>query len=261
MHECFYSYSIADLKSSCHQYMSTSGAKTRTEIYRLISEAPARTQACIRRIIVDCMQDGRRKYARESPLGQGIHHGTPAVHQRAREDDEGDENTPSTQDSLIDDILCENAFMAPPSKRAVDDAKAQFIDRTNNAALAMGACAVCARETARSELQPTMLDCIPNSHRLAPSSSHPAHDIYNGMLLHPVGISNSGKADMCIECMRALKADTLPMFALANGLWIGRVPHELAYLTLPERMLIAKYFPAAYIIKLYPKKKGARKWD
>ena len=35
----------------------------------------------------------------------------------------------------------------------------------------------------------------------------------------------------------------------------------LAYLTLPEQLLIAKYFPATYIIKLYPKKKGAHLWD
>ena len=30
---------------------------------------------------------------------------------------------------------------------------------------------------------------------------------------------------------------------------------------MPERTLIAKYFPVAYIIKLYSKQKGARGWD
>ncbi|RDB26251.1 hypothetical protein Hypma_006070 [Hypsizygus marmoreus] len=44
-------------------------------------------------------------------------------------------------------------------------------------------------------------------------------------------------------------------------MWIGEIPHELAVLTLPEKLLIAKYFPAAYIVKLFPKKKGARHWD
>ena len=64
-----------------------------------------------------------------------------------------------------------------------------------------------------------------------------------------------------MDCLRALNADKTPSFALANGMWIGEIPHELAYLTLPERLLIAKYFLAAYIIKLYPKKKGARHRD
>ena len=40
----------------------------------------------------------------------------------------------------------------------------------------------------------------------------------------------------------------------------GDIPLELKVLTLPERVLVARYFPAAYIVKLYPKKKGARNW-
>lgn len=53
----------------------------------------------------------------------------------------------------------------------------------------------------------------------------------------------------------------MPKFVLANRMWIGCTPHELAFLTLPERILIAKFFPAAYIFKLYLKKKGAQFWD
>jgi hypothetical protein len=44
-------------------------------------------------------------------------------------------------------------------------------------------------------------------------------------------------------------------------MWIGEVPPQLATLTLPERVLVAKYFPAAYIVKLSPKKKGAAHWS
>ena len=98
-------------------------------------------------------------------------------------------------------------------------------------------------------------------HRLHPVMSHSQHTIINGMLLHPAGLKNDDSASMCTECCRALTSDKIPSFALANGMWIGEIPHELAFLTLPERLLIAKYFPAAYIIKLYPKKKGARHWD
>ena len=35
---------------------------------------------------------------------------------------------------------------------------------------------------------------------------------------------------------------------------------ELVVLTLPEKVLIAKCFPAVYIVKLFPKAKGAKTW-
>ena len=34
------------------------------------------------------------------------------------------------------------------------------------------------------------------------------------------------------------------------------MPFELALLTLPEQILIARYFSVAFIVKMYPKKKG-----
>jgi len=45
----------------------------------------------------------------------------------------------------------------------------------------------------------------------------------------------------------------MPKLALVNNLWIGKVPHELAILTLPEQLLISCYFPRCYVFKLYPK--------
>ena len=35
----------------------------------------------------------------------------------------------------------------------------------------------------------------------------------------------------------------------------------LCVLTLPERILVARYLPVVYIVKLYPMKKGARCWS
>jgi hypothetical protein len=43
-------------------------------------------------------------------------------------------------------------------------------------------------------------------------------------------------------------------------MWVGEVPLELHILTLPERILVARYFPAAYIVKLYPRKRGSCTW-
>jgi hypothetical protein len=167
---------------------------------------------------------------------------------------------PSSEDVIIEK-LCHGPFMKSPLTETVNTAISEFIDRTGNAALAIGICAVCARETMSTNLSLQRLDSVPNPHRLKPITPHPSHDLFNGMLLHPPGVLEGGRGNMCAECEMALKADKIPKHALANGMWIGRVPHELAYLTLPERILIAKYFPAAYIIKLYPKKKGGRYWD
>ncbi|KAF8799236.1 hypothetical protein BYT27DRAFT_7228034 [Phlegmacium glaucopus] len=151
--------------------------------------------------------------------------------------------------------------MKAASKEGVESAIAEFIDRTNNAALATGVCAVCAREIGVKDMAIHRLDSIPNHHHLTPTERHPCHHIFNGMLLHPHGVNSDEDANMCLDCTRALNADKTPMFTLANGLWIGDIPHELEVLTLLERILIAKFFPAAYIIKLYPKKTGACRWD
>ncbi|KAJ6489221.1 hypothetical protein C8R47DRAFT_914294, partial [Mycena vitilis] len=66
---------------------------------------------------------------------------------------------------------------------------------------------------------------------------------------------------LCTTCKRKLQQDECPPLAIANGLWLGKIPFELAVLTLPERLLVSLYFPAAYVVKLYPKSKGARGWD
>ncbi|KAF8443786.1 hypothetical protein L210DRAFT_3313212, partial [Boletus edulis BED1] len=58
---------------------------------------------------------------------------------------------------------------------------------------------------------------------------------------------------ICDECFRALQMDSIPKFALSNNLWLGEVPHELAMLTLPEQLLIARHYPWCYVVKLYPR--------
>ncbi|KAF8065993.1 hypothetical protein FPV67DRAFT_1418131, partial [Lyophyllum atratum] len=66
---------------------------------------------------------------------------------------------------------------------------------------------------------------------------------------------------ICHECCRRLLADNTPMLSLANGLWLGDIPHELSVLTLVERVLVARYFPVAYIVKLFPKDPNAQFLD
>jgi len=98
---------------------------------------------------------------------------------------------------------------------------------------------------------------IPNiRQRLRPAIIHPSYDLWEGMLLMQHGIEGEGASALawvCNECSRALTNNSMPKLALANNLWIGHVPHELAILTLPEQLLVSRYFPRSYVFKLYPK--------
>jgi hypothetical protein len=56
----------------------------------------------------------------------------------------------------------------------------------------------------------------------------------------------------CMDCLHAIQSNRLPALALANRMWIGRIPEELTQLTVPEQILVSLYHPRCYIYKLYP---------
>ncbi|KAJ7081407.1 hypothetical protein B0H15DRAFT_924257 [Mycena belliarum] len=141
-----------------------------------------------------------------------------------------------------------------------DCLESRFIDRTGNAALLKHTCMVCARKLFSNRLEETEVENIPNPHHLIPAFPHPSHTLHDGYLLHTAALA-AGTTYVCLECKRKLAVDERPPLALANGMWLGDVPFQLQILTLPERLLIALYFPAAYIVKLFPKTKGAEFWD
>lgn len=172
-------------------------------------------------------------------------------------------DTPENAISMSKSVetLLSNSFMEPPSKDDIESSIAHFIDRTSNAAVKVLPCAVCARETHLSDITTLKLTNITNSHLLSPTTPHPNHDIFNNMLLYPAAVHNQSMADICQECINALQKEKIPQFSLANNMWIGEVPKELSMLSLAERILVARYYPAAYIFKLFPKKKNAKSWD
>lgn len=155
----------------------------------------------------------------------------------------------------------ESNFMTVPSEDHVKESMCRFIDRTGNDALAKAACCVCARQQFMTEIQTKPITDITSSKLLVPLESHPAHILRENQLFYERAISADGTTTICLECNRHLQKKMLPPLSLANGMWLGDVPLELSILSLPEKMLIAKYLPAAYIVKLYPKKKNAKFWD
>ncbi|KAJ7431847.1 hypothetical protein B0H11DRAFT_1941243 [Mycena galericulata] len=170
-----------------------------------------------------------------------------------------------TEDVMdIDDVaevdIITGPFFQPPKEETTRSTVSKMIDRTSNAALAKRTCMVCARLLFLDLLEIMRWQDIPNARNLIPSRRHRAHKLCGGWLLHEEALAES-TTYICLECKRKLLLDELPPLALANGMWIGKIPFELAILTLPERLLIAMYFPAAYVVKLFPKTKGAQFWD
>ncbi|KAJ3567669.1 hypothetical protein NP233_g6214 [Leucocoprinus birnbaumii] len=147
----------------------------------------------------------------------------------------------------------------PPD--VVKDVIRTFRRKTGNYALSSSCCAVCARDTplVLLELFESAL-LIPNRHLLKPFRAHSEHRLFEGILLHGIS-SEGGEANVCMECLNRLSSGRLPPLSLANNMWIGTVPFELRILTLAEKILIARYYVAAYIIKLYPKDPSVKYWD
>jgi hypothetical protein len=151
-----------------------------------------------------------------------------------------------------------------PSQQNIKQCTSDFIDHTSNNALAKDTCMSCARSIWRHDTIVTNITDIPNADKLIPTSAHPSHVLTDGMLLHNGAVrdGDAGKVgSICHDCMRDLKSCKKPKFSLANEMWIGDIPFELSVLTIPEKIIIARYFPVAYVVKLFPKKKGARFWN
>lgn len=184
-----------------------------------------------------------------------VQHGPEHAKQRKTDTESEDRHETTTSK--------EDSFLQPPSPDVVESCIANFIDRTSNAALARATCAVCASEGWKRCTKDVQVEDLWNKHLLYPLMSHEAHVLTDGMLLQLRGVKETNNrtfVTICAVCERDLKAAKIPKLALSNGMWVGDIPMELAVLTLPEKILIAKCFPAAYIIKLFPKQKGAKRW-
>jgi hypothetical protein len=162
----------------------------------------------------------------------------------------------------VAECLVASQFMNSPSQETLDKIVADFIDATGNQALKTVACGACARESIASECTETPLKDIPNRHLLTPHTAHAAHELVDNLLIYAPGLGASKKTmHLCNECHNQLKKNVRPRLSLSNDMWIGEIPRELQILTLSERLLLAKYFPSAYIVKLFPKQKNAHAWD
>ncbi|KAJ7266935.1 hypothetical protein B0H12DRAFT_1200858 [Mycena haematopus] len=153
---------------------------------------------------------------------------------------------PSAMDIDTDAGLLDGPFMEAPSKAVTNGVVANMLDRFSNTTMAQGTCMVCARNLFLNALHETAVPDIPNPRHLVPHKPHPAHKLVGPWLLHEEALHMT-KTYLCSQCRAKLVQDERPPLALSNNMWIGAPPFELTVLTLPERVLIARYLPAAYI--------------
>ena len=195
----------------------------------------------------------RLSLVQRPPNGNAIEAASNQTECELEEDGDGSDSEPE-----------EGGFMKAPAQIVVDQCISDFIDRTSNQALEKAICIACARELWQVQTQFIYLAKIPNHYHLYPFEIHPAHILTDGMLLYEEALQagpDGRGGQICNDCIRDLKGNKRPKFSLANGMWVGPIPQELAVLTLPERVLVARYFPAAHIVKLFPKQKGAKQWS
>ncbi len=169
-----------------------------------------------------------------------------------------DDAVVQSDEALIHDLISGPFFnTVGPGVRA--RCVENYISRTSNATLRQGVCLVCARLLFTKDMELMSIDKIPNRHLLKPSDPHLHQVLFDGVLLHEDRITDE-EGQVCKECLRTLEKGRLPALSLANNLWIGQIPKELAILTLPERVLVARHLPCTYLVKLYPKAENVELW-
>ncbi|KAJ7246450.1 hypothetical protein C8J57DRAFT_1438210 [Mycena rebaudengoi] len=89
-----------------------------------------------------------------------------------------------------------NRFFQLPTADETKGLYRKYYVATSNGGVAMAICAVCAREVdlPTGEMMTGALGDIPNSHHLVPEVPHPAHDLFDGKLLEPAGITGEGNS-------------------------------------------------------------------
>lgn len=149
-----------------------------------------------------------------------------------------------------------NKFLDLPLPGELQDCHRHFLCATSKSSLAQGVCASSGRLLMECELSKVNYATLNNQHLLHPWKKHKAHILINHMLLESKHLDFAASAPhgwICDHCSTALKSNKWPAYSLANNIWTSHVPRALSILTIPEQLLIALFYPRAYIIKLHPR--------
>jgi hypothetical protein len=139
---------------------------------------------------------------------------------------------------------------APPSAELCQNIISDFCADTSPEAFEEAGCAVCEKLTPVCEMEElsdveniNVLNVDGVTRKARCKSSDPVREL-RGPILAP-GCNRA--CPICVECLEKKK---MPTLALANGLWVGKIPDALKDLTYAEQLLIARVHHNRCIVKV-----------
>lgn len=169
-------------------------------------------------------------------------------------------NGPGLASSCDIESLLSSDFMWTTDNAHILTCIALYIEHMENDYLTFMACFVCTKNLKCGGMHFVPFEEIPYCYLLRLVKTHYAHKLYDGFLVNEssVQLDPECRTYICRDCYQYLKHAKLPPLSLANDIWLGEVPIVLDILSLLEKVLIARYFSATYIVKLYPKSQKGR---
>ena len=140
-------------------------------------------------------------------------------------------------------------------KQCIDD----FIDVTSPRSMESVECGICAQAVLKKDINiennTFLIHELPSRELLLLENQENPDDyldeyLFEDVLLSPGGVNDDQSVLCCQTCLSSLKRERLPKFSVANDFQIGKTPDELKDLTLPEKLLISKFRPKMYVVKL-----------
>lgn len=128
-----------------------------------------------------------------------------------------------------------------PSQKHIASIIDQFSQAFDRDAVEEVGCAVCGQLTLATDTVP--LSLCTNLDLLASTQDATRKErSHVGESIAPIQgpVLAKGCNSVCSDCTRSLKASRIPLFLLANYLWLGDVPSELQGLTYAEKILVAR---------------------
>ena len=138
----------------------------------------------------------------------------------------------------------------PPSAKLCQNIVSDFCASTSPHVFEEVGCAVCGKLTPICEMEElseveniNLLKVHGVTRKARCKSSDPVSEL-RGPILAP----NCNR--VCPICVDSLEKNKVPTLALANGLWVGKIPDELKDLTYAEQLLIARIRHNRCIVKV-----------
>jgi len=138
----------------------------------------------------------------------------------------------------------------PPSSELCQKIISEFCADTSPDVFEEAGCAVCGKLTPICEMEElseveniSLLKADGVTRKVRYKSSDPVKEL-RGHILAP------DCSKVCHICVKSLENQKVPTLALANSLWVGKIPNELKDLTYAEQLLIARVRHNRCIVKV-----------